>query len=74
MEDIDIRTVDPESLVDIRDVQINKDLPRRERILDFMRQIGNPSCFKCGKMVVKISFADGDESLEDRLKSYLDSL
>lgn len=39
--DMDVRTVDHNTLVDIRDVKVNTALPKRERILDFIRQIGN---------------------------------
>lgn len=42
MQDVDIRTVDPEMLRDIRDVQVHADLPKKERILDFIQPIGNP--------------------------------
>ena len=31
---MDIRSVDPAALVDIRDVKVNTALPKRERILD----------------------------------------
>ena len=63
MQNVDIRTVDPETLRDIRDVTVNDDLPKRERILDFIRQIGNPYCYRHGKYVVKVSFTDTDVSL-----------
>lgn len=71
MRDIDIRTADPDTLVDIRDVKINTALPKQERILDFVRQVKNPYLYKCGKAVVKISFAETEATLEDRLESYL---
>ena len=57
--------------VDIRDVKVNTALPKRERILDFIRQIGNPYCYRHGKYVVRVSFADTDISLEDRLEAYI---
>ena len=63
---MDIRAVDPAALVDIRDVKVNTALPKRERILDFIRQIGNPYCYRHGKYMVRVSFADTDISLEDR--------
>ena len=44
MQNVDIRTVDPAGLRDIREVKVNTDLPKQERILDFIRQIGNPYC------------------------------
>ena len=69
--DMDVRTVDHNTLVDIRDVKVNTALPKRERILDFIRQIGNPYCYRHGKYVVRVSFADTDVSLEDRLEAYI---
>ena len=73
MQNVDIRTVDPAGLRDIRDVKVNTDLPKRERILDFIRQIGNPYCYRHGKYVVKVSFTDTDVTLEDRILSYIRS-
>ena len=67
----DIRDVDRSTLVDIRDVKVNTALPKRERILDFIRQIGNPYCYRHGKYVVKVSFSDTGISLEDRLEGYI---
>ena len=46
---------------------------KKERILDFIRQIGNPYCYKHGKYVVKVSFADTEATLEDRMLSYIRS-
>ncbi len=69
----DIRAIDRSALVDIRDVMVNMALPKRERVMDFIRQIGNPYCYRHGKYVVKVSFADTDISLEDRLESYIRS-
>ena len=65
--DMDICAVDPAALVDIRDVKVNTALPKRERILDFIRQIGNPYCYRHGKYVVRVSFTDTDISLYSEL-------
>ena len=73
MQEVDVRTVDPATLKDIRDVHVNTDLPKPERTLDFRRQIGNPYCFRHGKYVVKVSFLDTDVTLEQRLLSYIRS-
>ena len=70
----DVRTVDPDGLVDIRDVTVNTSLPKEERLLDYLSQIKNPYCFKHGKTVVKVSFADTEATLEDRLEKYLLSI
>ncbi len=71
MRNVDIRTVDPATLRDIRDVTVRVDLPKHERMLDYIRQIGNPYCYRHGKYVIKVSFADTEWTLEDYLKSYL---
>ncbi len=73
MQNVDIRTVDPDTLRDIRDVEVNTSLPKKERMLDFIRQIGNPYCYRHGKYVVKVSFTDTDVTLEDRMLSYIRS-
>ena len=36
----------PDTLVDINDLSVNKDLPKPERIKEYIRQIKNPYCFK----------------------------
>lgn len=71
MQAADPRTVDRAGLKDIRDVQVNTELPKKERILDFIRQIGNPYCYRHGDYVVKVSFTDTDVTLEDRMLSYI---
>ena len=66
----DIRTVDRESLVDIRSVKIDQNLSKQDRIKSYINQIGNPYCYRDGDIVVGISYADTEISLEERLKSY----
>ena len=74
MKNINVRTVDPSTLIDINTVKVNTDLPVEERKKDFIRQVKNPYCFRCGKVVVKMSFADTTATLEDRLENYFRSL
>ena len=73
MKNVDIRTVNPATLRDIRDVKINTALPKAQRIQDYIRQIGNPYCYRHGKYVVKIRFADTNVTLEDRMLAYIRS-
>ena len=74
MKEVDVHMVDRESLVGIREVQIDGKLSRERRFEEFLRQIKNPYCFRCGKIVVKVSFSDTDATLEDRLEHYLAAL
>lgn len=71
MKNVDIRTVSRDDLIDIRDVKIDQELPKEERIKQFIKQIKNPYCFKVGNVVVKTEFADTDVTLDDRLEHYL---
>lgn len=73
MKNTDLATIDRDALVDIRDVKVNTALPKRERALDFIRQIRNPYCYKHGKYVVKVGFSDTEVSLEERLAGYIRS-
>ena len=73
MKNTDLATIDRDALVDIRDVKVNTALPKRERAIDFIRQIGNPYCYKHGKYVVKVGFSDTEVSLEERLAGYIRS-
>lgn len=61
----------PDTLVDINDISINKDLPKPERIKEYIRQIKNPYCFKCGNFVVTAKYSDKGLSIEDCLQSII---
>ncbi len=59
------------TLVDIRDVTVDKELSREDRIAEFVRQIKNPYYFKCGRFTVHASFASGETTLEECIKGIL---
>ena len=73
MKNIGLSRIDRDTLVDIRDVKVNTALPKRERAVDFIRQIKNPYCYRHGKYVVKVAFSDTEVSLEERLAGYIRS-
>lgn len=60
-----------DNLVDIRDVTVEKDLPKEQRIESFVRQIKNPYRFRCGDFVVNASFSSSGITLEECLKGIL---
>lgn len=74
MKNLDIRTADPQSHVDWRKVRINKDLPQKERLKQYVEQIKNLYCYLDGDVVVKVSFTDESVTLEERLQAYIRSL
>jgi len=55
-------------LVDIRDVSVDIDLPQKERIAEFIRQIKDPYHFRCGKFTVNVRFVENGPTLEDCLQ------
>lgn len=67
MAEVDIRTVDPDSLVNIETVTVHPELPNRERIQDFIRQVRNPYCYRYHGTIVKISFS-GQKNLQDCIR------
>ena len=68
MSEVDIRSIDRDKLVEIKTVNVKTELPDKERMADFIEQIGNPYCYLCNGMVIKTRFA-GKQSLEDCLKA-----
>jgi hypothetical protein len=58
-----------DELVDIREISVDKDLPKEERIAAFIRQIKNP--FRCGEFVVNACFAGNGVTLEECLQGIL---
>lgn len=60
-----------DTLVDINDISVNNDLPKPERIKEYIRQIKNPYCFKCGNFVVTAKYSDKGLSIEDCLQSII---
>lgn len=62
------------ALVDIRDVKIDRELPREERVKSFVAQIKNPYCFKVGPVVVNVSYSDSGATLNDRFVELLSIL
>lgn len=66
---VELQTVDKSTLVDLRDVKLDKRLSQNNRMLSYIKQIKNPYVFKVGDMAVKISFIDTDRSFKSALES-----
>ena len=69
MKDIDLRKVDRSALRDRSTVRIDPDAPTEERIRAWIEQMGNPYVYLDGGVVVKLSFADKGETIEDRINA-----
>ena len=60
-----------DELVDIREVTVDKDIPKAERIAAFLNQITNHYRFRCGDFVVNDAFASNGVTLEYLLQRIL---
>jgi len=63
--------IDINTLVDINSIKIEQSLPIDEKKHQFLCQIKNPHLYRSGDTVVRVSFAETDVSLADRMKQYL---
>ena len=68
MKNVDPRKVDRATLRDRSTVRIDPDAPTEERIRAWIEQLGNPYVYLDGG-VVKLSFADKGETIEDRINA-----
>ena len=74
MRNVDIRTVDPSTLMDIRKVNIDPNQPFAEKAVSYLDQIRNAYCFKCGDVIIKISHAQTTTSIDDCMEGFYRSL
>lgn len=58
-------------LVDIRNVRVDKTLPRQERIKSYIQQIKDPYHFRYGEYIIHVKFANNGATLENRLHGIL---
>lgn len=63
-----------ESLVDIRDVKIDRSKPVEERMKSYVEQIKNPYLFKVGNTIVRVSYANTQAAINDNFVNLLASM
>lgn len=63
-----------DSLVDIRDVKIDRSQPVDERMKSYVEQIKNPYLFKVGNTVVRVSYANTQATINDNFVNLLASM
>ena len=63
-----------DSLVDIRDVKIDRSMSVEERMKSYVEQIKNPYMFKVGSTVVRDSYANTQATINDNFVNLLASM
>lgn len=71
LKDVDVRTVEKEGLVDIREVEIDRSLPLEERKRAYLEAVGNPYAVRVGDMKVRVRFMEGGGSFEEAFENML---
>lgn len=71
MAAVDIRTVDINTLTDIRNIKIDTKLPVEEKLDSFARQTNNIYVHRMGDYVVKVRFQKEGASIDDKMEEYL---
>ena len=74
LKSVNIRTVKPEDVADIQQIKIDDTLSQQEMRKEFIRQVGNPYCFRVGKVIVKSAYSGDGVSLNERFEELLMSL
>lgn len=74
MRAVDIRTVDPSTLKDISTVEIKPELPFIQKAVDYLNQIGNAYCFRCGGVTVKIKHSKTENTLNDCMEGFFQTI
>ena len=62
-----------DSLVDIRDVKIDRSMSVEDRMKSYVEQIKNPYMFKVGNKVVRVSYANTQATINDNFVNLLAS-
>lgn len=63
-----------DSLVDIRDVKIDRSMSVEDRMKSYVEQIKNPYMFKVGNTVVRVSYANTQATITDNFVNLLASM
>ncbi len=71
MEAVDVRTVDINTLTDIRDIKINTKLPVEKKLALFAEQTNNLFVHRIGDYVVKVRFQKEGPTIDDKMEEYL---
>lgn len=74
MKNIDIRTVDKNSLVDIAEIEIDMTKTSKERAEQYVKNIKNPYCFLCDGYAVKLEFSDSSKTMEECFMEYIETI
>jgi hypothetical protein len=68
---VDIRTVEIDSLTDIRDIRIDIEKSVAEKMRQYASQTANIFINRHGDYIVKVTYADTDVTFNDKMRKYI---
>lgn len=71
MASVDIRSVDIDTLTDLRDIKIDTKQPVEKKLAAFARQTNNLFVHRIGDYVVKVRFQEQGPTIDDKMEEYL---
>lgn len=71
MASVDVRTVNINTLTDLRDIVIDTKLPVEKKLELFARQTNNVYVHRIEDYVVKVRFQEEGPSIDDKMEEYL---
>ncbi|MFP3155433.1 hypothetical protein LQZ18_13595 [Lachnospiraceae bacterium ZAX-1] len=74
MQSVPIMEVDIGTLTDLNDIHIDTARPVHQKLVQFADQTDNLFLNRVGDYVVKVSYADTDQTINDKMKGYLKRL
>lgn len=71
MKLVDVRTVSREGLADIREVAVKRRKSAQDKMQDYLKETGNPYCFRVRDVVVKNTYTEDGPKLNDLLRKLI---
>lgn len=71
MAAVDIRSVDINTLTDLRDIEIDTKKPVPQKLAAFAEQTNNVYVHRIGAYVVKVRFQKEGPTIDDKMEEYL---
>ena len=71
LKNVDLKEIDRDRIIDIKDIVIDMDKPKKDRIKTYLENTPNPYFVKCGDIIIRMSFSDNDVCIDDCIERYL---
>ena len=68
MAEVDVRTVDIDTLTDLRDIEIDTKAPVEKKLASFARQTKNPYVNRIGDYVVKVCYQKEGSTIDEKME------